>query len=125
MGYGFRIKRVYEPPLDGDGLRVLVDRLWPRGLSKAAARVDLWIREIAPSDELRTWFDHQPGRWDEFRRRYRDELRDNPVLGRLQAFCRGRPVTLLFAAQDPDRNNAVVLADLLTAAPAAPPRPGE
>lgn len=116
------LKRAYDPSRDSDGMRVLVDRLWPRGLSKAEARIDLWIREIAPSDALRTWFDHRPSRWAEFSRRYRDELDANPVLGRLRAFCRGRKVTLVFAARDRARNNAVVLADLLTA-PSAGPRP--
>ena len=116
------LKRAYDPPRDSDGVRVLVDRLWPRGLSKAEAGIDLWIREIAPSDQLRIWFDHRPNRWAEFSRRYRDELNDNPVLGRLQAFCRGRKVTLVFAARDRARNNAVVLADLMTA-PSAASRP--
>lgn len=114
------LKGVYEPPRTSDGVRVLVDRLWPRGLSRAEARIDLWIREIAPSEALRTWFDHRPNRWAEFSRRYRDELNDNPVLGRLRAYCQGRKVTLVFAARDRARNNAVVLADLMSAPSAAP-----
>ena len=94
----------------------------PAMRKQAEAGIDLWIREIAPSDQLRIWFDHRPNRWAEFSRRYRDELNDNPVLGRLQAFCRGRKVTLVFAARDRARNNAVVLADLMTA-PSAASRP--
>jgi uncharacterized protein YeaO (DUF488 family) len=116
------IKRAYEPPRDSDGTRVLVDRLWPRGLSRAQARIDMWIREIAPSEDLRTWFDHRPNRWPEFSRRYRDELKDNPVLTRLQAFSRDHPVTLVFAARDAARNNAVVLAEFMTRPPAPPSR---
>jgi uncharacterized protein YeaO (DUF488 family) len=114
------IKRAYDPPRDSDGTRVLVDRLWPRGLSRAQGRIDMWIREIAPSEELRTWFDHRPNRWAEFSRRYRDELKDNPVLVRLQAFSRERPVTLVFAARDAARNNAVVLAEVMRRPPAPP-----
>src|SRR5690606_4840134 len=110
-----RVKRVYDPPAPDDGLRVLVDRLWPRGLKKEDARIDLWLKEVAPSAELRRWFGHDPSRWDEFRRRYAAELRANPaVLEELRASLRGRGVaTLLFAARDAERNNAVALKALL------------
>ncbi len=111
-----RVRRVYEPPEPQDGLRVLVDRLWPRGLRKEAARVDLWARDLAPSDALRRWFGHDPARWEEFRRRYREELRRPEVQGALDDLAeraRQGTVTLLFAARDPHRNNAVVLAEVL------------
>lgn len=111
-----RVRRVYEPPQPQDGLRVLVDRLWPRGLRREAARVDLWARNLAPSDGLRRWFGHDPARWEEFRRRYREELRWAEVQGALDDLAeraRQGTVTLLFAARDPHRNNAVVLAEVL------------
>lgn len=110
------LKRVYEPPAAADGLRVLVDRLWPRGLTKDRARVDLWPKEIAPSAGLREWFGHDPARWREFRERYRLELRQRPELvERLREASRSGPVTLLFAARDAARNNAVVLREVLAA----------
>ena len=110
----FRTKRVYEPPSPADGTRVLVDRLWPRGLKKTEAAIDLWLKEVAPSVELRRWFGHDPARWDEFRHRYAAELDGNlPALQPLLA-ARGR-VTLLFAAHDPEHNNAVALAAWLEA----------
>lgn len=106
------IKRIYEPPDDGDGLRVLVDRLWPRGVSKEAAALDMWLKEVAPSTELRTWFGHEPGRFEEFSARYRAELEDNPALDRLLDAARGaEAVTLLYAARDSQRNHAAVLCD--------------
>ncbi|MCG8589996.1 MAG: DUF488 domain-containing protein [Proteobacteria bacterium] len=110
----FALKRVYEPASRQDGLRVLVDRLWPRGLSKDAARVDLWLKEVAPSTELRKWFGHEPKRWAEFRRRYEHELEAHTEsLERLVELAgRGR-VTLLFGAKDEERNQAVVLLDVL------------
>jgi uncharacterized protein YeaO (DUF488 family) len=109
-----KLKRVYEPAEPEDGARVLVDRLWPRGLTKAAARVDLWAKELAPSGDLRQWFSHRPERFDEFRRRYRAELaqRLEPVRA-LADRARGETVTLLFAARDPTRCNATVLRELL------------
>ena len=105
-----RTKRVYDPPERRDGKRVLVDRLWPRGLKKEQAQIDLWLREAAPSNELRRWFGHDPMRWNEFRRRYAAELERN-----LQALAplldiRGT-VTLLFAARDLEHNNAVALVE--------------
>jgi uncharacterized protein YeaO (DUF488 family) len=109
-----RLKRAYEPPAAADGTRILVDRLWPRGLPKSAAAIDLWLKDIAPSAELRRWFAHDPERWPEFRRRYEDELRRQPErLGELRALAQKGPLTLLFAARDEVRNNAVALRDLL------------
>ena len=111
---GIRLKRVQDPIEEGDGLRVLVDGLWPRGVRKADAGVDLWLREIAPSAELRTWYGHDPRRWDEFRRSYRAELTSKQeLLADLRAKTRESPVTLLFAARDRERNNAVVLKAVL------------
>ncbi len=109
------IKRVYEPPSDADGFRVLVDRLWPRGLSKAKAAVDLWLQDVAPSSALRTWFSHDPARWNEFRRRYAAELDGIPtVVDQLLAQIRQRAVTLLYGAQDETHNNAVALSKYLS-----------
>ncbi|MDR7608013.1 MAG: DUF488 family protein [Armatimonadota bacterium] len=111
-----RVRRVYEPPEPQDGFRVLVDRLWPRGLSKEAARVDLWARELAPSDRLRRWFGHDPVKWEEFRRRYREELSRSPareLVQQLAERARHDTVTLVFGARDERHNNAVVLAEVL------------
>jgi len=107
-----QIKRVYEPPAPGDGYRVLVDRLWPRGLSKERAALDEWLPAVAPSPALRRWFSHEPARWAEFRRRYSRELAAAPAapaLARLRALIARRPVTLLYAARDPAHNQAVAL----------------
>jgi uncharacterized protein YeaO (DUF488 family) len=107
-----RLKRIYEPPADDDGIRVLVERLWPRGIRKAA--VDRWDREIAPSPALRKWYGHDPARWDEFRDRYRAELWERkPGLDDLRALARGGPLTLVFAARDPTRSSAAVLREVL------------
>jgi uncharacterized protein YeaO (DUF488 family) len=109
-----RCKRVYEPPEAGDGLRVLVDRLWPRGLRRESAEIDVWARDLAPSEELRRWFDHEASRFVEFRRRYRAELRERREdLEGLLGKAGDRPLSLLYAARDHERNNAVVLAELL------------
>jgi uncharacterized protein YeaO (DUF488 family) len=110
-----RVKRIYEPPAASDGFRVLVDRLWPRGVSKAEAELDLWLREAAPSTELRRWFHANPDQWDELQRRYRQELaaepsRLDPLLEKLAA---DETVTLLYAGRDTVHNNAVVLAEVL------------
>jgi uncharacterized protein YeaO (DUF488 family) len=110
------IKRVYDEPDKSDGMRVLVDRLWPRGLSKERARVDLWLKEIAPSNELRTWYHHDPAKFDEFRERYEAELDSGPThdaLNRLRELVRQQPVTLVFAAYDAEHSNAAVLRELL------------
>ncbi|RMF38257.1 MAG: DUF488 family protein [Alphaproteobacteria bacterium] len=97
-----------------EGARVLVDRLWPRGIAKADLALDLWARDAAPSDALRRWFGHDPGRWEDFARRYREELAANPeAVEDLLALCREGPVTLIFAARDEAHNNAVVLRDWL------------
>ncbi len=107
------IKRAYEPPEDQDGKRVLVDRLWPRGLSKAHAKIDVWLKDIAPSTELRKWFQHDEEKWPEFQRRYLAELQENPCLNELKALADTECVTLIYAAHDERHNNAVVLRDLL------------
>ncbi len=110
----FRVKRIYAPPAPEDGARVLVDRLWPRGISKAHAALGLWARDVAPSTGLRRWFNHDPALWAEFRRRYRAELRANDAaLAPLRTLARQGPVTLLYAARDEDHNEAVVLRDYL------------
>ena len=109
-----QLKRVYEPADAADGLRVLVDRLWPRGLRKDEARLDLWLKEIAPSAELRRWFGHEPARWAAFRRKYQTELRHRADLLRtLEDALRAGTVTLLFAARDVKHNEAVVLKNML------------
>ena len=114
-----RVKRVYEPPQTDDGFRVLVDRLWPRGVSKGRAQLALWLREAAPSDALRKWFAHDPRKWPEFQRRYLAELKGQAeVLRRLRQLVRTHHVvTLVYAASDTHRNNAVVLAGLLNRDP--------
>lgn len=109
-----KIKRVYDQPAADDGRRVLVDRLWPRGLSHEAARIDLWLREVAPSDELRRWFGHDPSRWEKFREHYRDELRNySQQMAELRRWSDGETVTLLFAAKNSEQNNAVVLKEAI------------
>lgn len=109
-----RMKRAYEPPATGDGVRVLVDRLWPRGVRKAKAGIDRWFKEIAPSTALRKWFGHDRARWQEFRRRYTAELRGQPGrVAELRAIARRGSVTLVFAARDELHNDAVVLRDVL------------
>jgi len=108
------IKRVYEPPSPRVGVRVLVDRLWPRGLSKSDAGVDRWMREVAPSTKLRRWFGHDPTRWREFRRRYRAELRGKAELvEELRRIVRARRLTLVYSARDERHNQAVVLREVL------------
>jgi uncharacterized protein YeaO (DUF488 family) len=109
-----RLKRAYEPPKPADGQRVLVDGLWPRGLSKNSARIDLWLKEIAPSASLRKWFGHEPEKWNVFRTRYFRQLRKNPeAVARLEDAIRNGTVTLLFAAKDGEHNNAVALKEYL------------
>ncbi len=121
-----RIKRAYEPASDGDGYRALVDRLWPRGVSKEKAHLDAWVKDIAPSTELRRWFGHDPERWDEFERRYRAELAEperRHLVGELAARATHGPVTLIYGARDTAHNEAVVLCAILSAARAAAPDP--
>lgn len=108
-----QIKRVYAPPAGGDGLRILVDRVWPRGLSKGKAAIDLWAKDVAPTTALRQWFGHKPERWAEFRKRYRMELKTNPALEELAHLVKNRRVTLLFGAKDETHNQAAVLAEIL------------
>jgi uncharacterized protein YeaO (DUF488 family) len=109
-----RLKRAYEPPSTSDGYRVLVDRLWPRGVRKERASLDEWEKELAPSTELREWFAHEPARFAEFRRRYTDELRsERPRLAALRRRAREGTLTLVYSARDEQHNDAVVLADVL------------
>ncbi|HEY7347272.1 MAG TPA: DUF488 domain-containing protein [Ktedonobacterales bacterium] len=111
-----KIKRVYDPPAVEDGQRVLIDRLWPRGLKREDARLDEWLRDIAPSDDLRRWFGHDPARWEAFQARYRRELADaerQAALEKLRERVRRGPLTLLFAAKDAEHCNAQVLRSLL------------
>lgn len=109
-----RLKRAYEPAAPGDGHRVLIDRLWPRGVSRERARLDEWARELAPSSELRRWFDHDPARFPEFRRRYEGELAaQGEKLRELRRRARQGRLTLVYGARDTEHNDAVVLAEVL------------
>lgn len=109
-----KLKRVYAPPARADGRRILVDRLWPRGIRKADAALDEWAKDVAPSGELRQWFAHDPARWDEFRRRYTDELQAcGDAVERLRGLARDGTITLLFAARDEAHCHAIVLRDVL------------
>jgi uncharacterized protein YeaO (DUF488 family) len=114
QGLDVRAKRIYEDPSREDGYRVLIDHVWPRGVSRERARLDAWARELAPSDELRQWFDHVPARFPKFRARYRRELAaQSEVLDELRRRAASRPLTILYAARDQEHNNAVVLVELL------------
>lgn len=114
MAFDIAVKRVYDPAAASDSQRVLVDRLWPRGMSKEKAALTLWLKEIAPSDELRHWFDHEPERWEEFRKRYAGELDTNPEpLRELGSLLEQGRVTLLYGAHEERYNNAVALAGYL------------
>jgi uncharacterized protein YeaO (DUF488 family) len=109
-----KIKRVYDTPAKEDGTRILVDRLWPRGLTKEKARIDFWLKEIAPSTELRKWFAHDPAKWIEFQTRYKSELKNNPEpLSLLKKEIAKGPSTLLYGAKDEQHNEAQVLQKLL------------
>lgn len=112
-----RIKRIYEPPDAGDGVRVLVDRLWPRGVSKEAAKLDLWLKDIAPSPDLRRWFGHDPAKFDEFRARYLRELNGDPekkaAVAQVLDLAGKGAVTLLYAAKSPTVNHAIILSEYL------------
>lgn len=109
-----KLKRVYTAKAGTDGARLLVDRIWPRGLSKERAALDAWVKDVAPSTELRHWFNHEPDRWEEFHRRYTEELQHKEEEVKLVTdFAKKGPVTLLYAAQDDEHNNAVVLRDFL------------
>jgi uncharacterized protein YeaO (DUF488 family) len=112
-----RIKRIYEPPWTSDGTRILVDRLWPRGITREEARIDAWIKEAAPSDALRRWYSHDPKKWPLFRTRYLTELQQNPAAAELRNRAReANTMTLLFASKDAARNNAIVLREFLEGA---------
>lgn len=119
---GIRIKRIYDDAAEDDGRRVLVDRLWPRGVSTERAHLDVWLKEVAPSPALRTWWNHDPSRLDEFAVRYRAELDDDPAtveaLAQLRGIAAHGPTTLLYAARDPRVNHARILADYLADHPA-------
>jgi uncharacterized protein YeaO (DUF488 family) len=120
MSADIRVRRVYEEPATADGARVLVDRVWPRGLRKDAARLDEWAKDVAPSTELRTWYGHDPAKFDEFKRRYRAELNEpgpREGLDRLRALAADRRVTLLTATKAVDISQAEVLAGLLRETP--------
>jgi uncharacterized protein YeaO (DUF488 family) len=109
-----RLKRAYEPARPEDGIRILVDRLWPRGVSKTAATLDDWTKDLAPTTELRKWFGHDPARWEEFQHRYRAELQDHAAeLDHIRALAAKSVVTLVYAARDEAHNEAVVLRDVL------------
>lgn len=109
-----RLKRAYDPPSPQDGERVLVERLWPRGLSKERAAVDRWPKEVAPSAELRRWYGHDESKWPEFRRRYREELRARPTeLEELRTLARSGTVTFVFGSRETEKNSAAVLRDVV------------
>lgn len=108
-----RIKRAYEPRARGDGRRVLVERLWPRGMKKEALQIHSWMKEVAPSTELRKWFGHRPERWQQFRQRYRAELRESDAWRALLDASKRGHLTLIYSAHDPERNGAVVLREFL------------
>jgi uncharacterized protein YeaO (DUF488 family) len=109
-----KLKRAYEPPATEDGTRILVDRLWPRGVTKKRAAIDQWMKDIAPSTELRKWFSHDSARWDEFRRRYAKEVHQNAaLLDRLRSLARHGPITLVYSAHDEKHNDAVELRELI------------
>ncbi len=111
-----KLKRAYEVPSNDDGLRILVERLWPRGLPKTVAEIDHWMKDIAPTPRLRTWFGHRPERWPEFQLRYLAELDGNAeAVGALEKLCAAGPATFVFAARDTERNSAVVLRAYLEA----------
>lgn len=109
-----KLKRVYEEPAENDGMRILVDRLWPRGLTKQKANIDLWLKDIAPSTELRKWFGHDPERWKEFRKRYNEELKKNTdQIEFLEKQLKKGAVTLVYGAKDEEHNGALVLKEFL------------
>jgi uncharacterized protein YeaO (DUF488 family) len=108
------IKRAYEPGARADGQRILIDRLWPRGLSKQDLQGVVWVRDVAPSAALRKWFGHKPERWEEFRKRYFAELRSNTAVETVEEAMKAGPVTLLYGAKDEVHNQAVALAEFLT-----------
>lgn len=116
MASTVRIKRVYEPASPQDGRRILVDRVWPRGIRREDAKLALWLKDVAPSTALRKWFGHDPARWAEFQRRYREELKSNPAVEELRREVSSGRTTLVYGAHDTEHNQAVVLADYLAGA---------
>ena len=109
-----KLKRVYEEPSESDGTRILVDRLWPRGLTKEKAKVDVWLKEIAPSTELRKWFNHEPSKWPEFKKRYQAEMSNNTeVLSALKKHLANGKATIVYGAKDEEHNDAVVIKQYL------------
>ncbi|MDE1869569.1 MAG: DUF488 domain-containing protein [Candidatus Micrarchaeota archaeon] len=110
------IKRIYDKPDITDGQRILVDRLWPRGVKKSTSNIDLWLKEVAPSDELRKWFSHETEKWEEFKRRYKTELDSNKAFKELLKTVKESDVTFVFAAKDVEHNNAVALAEFVRTA---------
>ncbi len=109
-----RVKRAYDLPASGDGARILVDRLWPRGIKKEELKIDAWLKEVAPSDELRKWFGHDPEKWEQFRQCYTAELKDkNEILEPIRKAAQGGTVTLVYSAKDTEHNQAVALKDYL------------
>ena len=120
-----RVKRVYDQPDSSDGRRILIDRLWPRGLAKAVAKIDFWAKAVAPSNELRRWYQHDPAKWPEFRRRYFAELDANPEgVAELRSHLGRGTVTVLFGSKETRFNNATALCQYLTAGRSAPRRSG-
>ncbi|MBB3285799.1 MULTISPECIES: DUF488 domain-containing protein [Rhizobium] len=110
-----RIKRIYEPADKHDGKRILVDRLWPRGIAKSDAHIDVWLKDVAPSADLRRWFAHDPNKWNEFRHRYQDELKKNAkAVDQLKDEIGQSTATLLYGAKDSEHNHAIVLVDFIT-----------
>jgi uncharacterized protein YeaO (DUF488 family) len=111
-----KLKRIYDPVSPDDGKRILIDRLWPRGIRKEDARIDEWLRDIAPSAQLRKWFSHEPSKWAEFKKRYREELKDKrELIDKLRSEAEKKTLTLLYAAKDREHNNAVVLKEVIEA----------
>jgi uncharacterized protein YeaO (DUF488 family) len=109
-----RMKRAYDPPSEDDGFRILVDRIWPRGMSRERIQIDLWLKDVAPSNELRRWFGHDPSRWDEFKERYHQELADkDDLIDQISEKVSSGDVTLVFGAKDEKLNNAVALKEYL------------
>jgi uncharacterized protein YeaO (DUF488 family) len=110
-----KIKRIYDAPTKEDGYRILIDRIWPRGLTKEKAKIDLWLKEIAPSDDLRKWFAHDPEKWEEFKNKYKEELKTRQeLLHKIKQLAREKgTVTMLYSAKDEKHNNAVALNDFL------------
>lgn len=114
MATKVNFKRAYEEPSAQDGFRILIDRLWPRGLTKEKAAIDLWLKDIAPSTELRKWFNHDPEKWKDFQKKYRSEIKTNPeCLGQIKDKMKEGKVTLVYSAKDEAHNDAVVLAEFL------------